>query len=738
MLGRNNAVLALMIGLGVALLPAVGLASELTIRVKPDPTMYNYFVYSSCPLTGVDSSTVAAVMMNYTAFQDPLPQGSVVTSIDVQAATMPLPTSLSGYLLATLNSSRYYLTSPDQVIGQVPMPNYPTRNGGFFDCYEHFVTIPFQGPTAPGGNRAYHYGGSNFIRLDPVTTPYAIDGGCCDWPFEYVDVTLHYTGPSFAFDLTPLANADAKQARLLAHNDYHQEINPATGQPFGFFSTLQLPTNGQVGTLPNVSQSQRGPQMRVDGVVHTPPSTNRIWFKLIDPMDDAATANYVPDADRHTNDNRDNASALLWTADGSHHVGVNTPLQLSWDAADAVHLILEGSQHAAGDNYEVIASFSPPVNGTFPCEAVAPSGCDHSPVITVWKRVFVESHTMFRTGAFLAAAVDPTLPDADQILVRGDATAPPFSPGQTLRLLGGGSAQHAEDVQIVPNRVDPTTGAPLPAVEPQQNNTWLLHLTRPVRNGYFGVAPNAGNSISPIAADAVGVPGAYFVPETSAATTLYSSMYIDVEPAPPTFPDFPYVAVLPDPAVPSTNPLLPSSSEPVLAARFITSRDPDVFHVIGADGFTTTGTVSGSTASCTTNFGDTSPGSTGNYSYVYVGNIEAGTTGAIGSCAAAIPSVLGRITLSMIEATVAHELTHQFSVNHDPSYPAGKDKGHCSFDAVQPPGQPGDLCLMNQSYPSAVVNVDQIDQLRLVFHWTSNGYDSEYTQVRAHLEPVTH
>jgi hypothetical protein len=464
--------------------------------------------------------------------------------------------------------------------------------------------------------------------------------------------------------------------------------------------------------------------MKIDGVVARPPSTKEMWFKLVDPPDSAP---YVPAADAKDDDNRDTAAPVLKLADDSKSVGLGTPLQTTWDGGNGVHLILEGSEHVAGDNYKIIASFDAPNASTnaFPCEGSggAPSTCGESPIITVWKRVYVEQHSMFQRGAFLAA--DAAAGDR-AIAVRETAQnqAPPFQPGDVLRLLHAGAPPRHEDVAI---EVTPTDakGNPVQAIEPAGSGKWRIRIASPLANSY--IKGSFGYD-----ADAVGVANAMYVADPSALSQFYADMFVEMKPLPNQVqPEFPFMDDFNLRAGASF------AKAAFLADRFKESTDRNVFQLIGASHYILdAGNTPQGAPSCSTNFGNTVPGNK-NFSFVYVGTMSDVIAGPLAQChGLRFPSLEGRSLAGLNQATVAHEITHQWHVNHDSHNDTG---GHCNEHGVVPPATSGDLCLMYKTFPAGVStsNASQIDLPRLSLHWLAHGTDSEYTQVRVHEEPVT-
>lgn len=156
-------------------------------------------------------------------------------------------------------------------------------------------------------------------------------------------------------------------------------------------------------------------RIRVNATVRNtagaPAPGKTIHFRLIDPED---AADYVRRAgDARTGDNAGGPGALN---------GGTTATTVS-DSAGQLSVILEVTDHAAGDNYQIEAT----ADSGFDC---AKSPCGKSPVYIAWKRVYVEVNKMFRHGAYITRPVAA----GDTLIAVSDVRAFPAPPFR-LRLI---------------------------------------------------------------------------------------------------------------------------------------------------------------------------------------------------------------------------------------------------------------------------------------------------------------
>jgi hypothetical protein len=528
-------------------------------------------------------------------------------------------------------------------------------------------------------------------------------------------------GPRFVFDLDPgLAALDANQAKLLTHKYRSDDMYPSIYQR----TTLVVDPNPPP-LPPGTPPPPPLPQMDITGsVAHTLPSSpNDVYFKLIDPKDVAPYAL----ADAHPGDNVvDSAGPLLMLPDGTHRTQVGQVLHATWDATTKkTAVVLEGTDRYAGNNYQVEASFDP----AFPCENTHDPNypCAASAIVTAWKRVYLETDHMFRSGTFLAANTDPA---SDDVLVDDGSV---FHAGQSVRFIHGSPFQHgiapsgslfgdtsySEDAIIL----TPLPTDPLPAVY-LLNHQWHVRLTHPL-NHLFRQSHVAGvfmwaDAVGPMSGPDAG----FFDSNPSLLRDYFATMFVELADAPQTVPEFPFIDF--------TAVTLVDVALRTMALRWFQNADrgttptdvhsyPNHFHVIGASRVPFD-------SHCSTRFGDTIVSGGGNVSWIWVRRIEDSNLAITEApCVGFLLSTRGRVLSLVNGLTMAHELTHQWSVNvaTDPT-------GHCHEQSYL---MNGDVCLMNAAY-LASAQANQIDAGRVSLHYLNHGADSEYLTIRNQTEPI--
>ena len=237
----------------------------------------------------------------------------------------------------------------------------------------------------------------------------------------------------------------------------------------------------------------------------------RLWFRAIDPPD---TAPYVVQAnDARNNDNKDTFSGgkgILMTptcsdvSSQSTCAALNGNVLATTSAPDGiVEVVLETTDRYAGDNYQILASFAAPgLDGKFPCEATTPSTCAKSAPITAWKRIYIEKHGMYRSGAFVAADV----PAGSTEVPVTDRTV--FAEGQSVQFIHGNPFPSTSTTPSSPIMSESATIATATQADPRPGvyalpgrRRWAIRLTRPLNNAYT----KALNDTMPYTADGIGV-----------------------------------------------------------------------------------------------------------------------------------------------------------------------------------------------------------------------------------------
>ncbi|MHB9001233.1 MAG: hypothetical protein ACYC7A_13025 [Thermoanaerobaculia bacterium] len=171
------------------------------------------------------------------------------------------------------------------------------------------------------------------------------------------------------------------------------------------------------------------PRMRLSGKVvdpatgTAPTEPTPVYFRLRDPKD---SAKYVSQAGQAIDgDNFDQDASLSSNGAGAvppsdSCLGSCPPLRVDVTPPDgSFELILTGAAHAAGDNYRIEASLSPDMTCS---ESVS---CARTPIITTWKRIYVEVNRMFRRGTYLRTTAEAG--DSELEVVDADTLPqPPF------------------------------------------------------------------------------------------------------------------------------------------------------------------------------------------------------------------------------------------------------------------------------------------------------------------------
>lgn len=254
------------------------------------------------------------------------------------------------------------------------------------------------------------------------------------WSWATVD-NIRYTPPdpepSILFDALLPAHT-----RVLTH-DYGE---------YGYPSPLQT-EDGAIRVQASV---------RVNG---QPAPGRTIHFRVVDPPD---ASPYVRNADdARYGDNFDGP--------GSIGAGGQTTATAVSDASGRVSVTLRITSFAAGDNYQIEAS----ANESFPCGA----SCAKSAVYTAWKRVYVEYNKMFRKGAFLTKDVPAGAKEIPVDDVSG-LPNPPFE----VRLL------HAAKVDAPSG--DFATEERVTVVQVKKDGGFLSALGLGTKSGKLVLAPN--------------------------------------------------------------------------------------------------------------------------------------------------------------------------------------------------------------------------------------------------------
>ncbi|MBV9495085.1 MAG: hypothetical protein JOZ54_12625 [Acidobacteria bacterium] len=524
----------------------------------------------------------------------------------------------------------------------------------------------------------------------------------------------------------------AEPAKMIAHLTATWDVDSYTSRE----------QRRSTDSFPGVALGNR-PQFFVRGDTRTLTLGTRVWFRVIDPPDTAPYAASVA----ATSDNLDSAGGMLYTADG-RSAQLGTAIDVVADATGDLTMVLEGSDHEAGDNYQVLSSLDPPgPNGKLPCEAT--NTCSSTPVITIWKRLYYEQAKMVKAGAFLAQDVaggttSCTPTDPCEIHVRSIAISGMnvIAPGASLTLMGAGRAglnsvdgPHFETVTI--DQDSASLGNAVTMISPMD---FAVRLTSRPSHSYVG-GPGLRAMYDAVAVNSSGGSPDTWSLDPSGVAQVLTDAFIEYSPT-PTSGILPYVGILTSrDYVFLRRWFLNAERYPAPYAPFENHRE-----LIAAD---RDQVVIGTTQQCETDLGlRVNPG---RYSYIFSGSITRGAAGPLNTfypssvtigeepevlppqCAGlALTGVFNRNPDQIAIGVAAHEAVHQFSVNAVPADARHDGRGHC----IYPHDFTGQhTCLMDHRYPASASNA-QISGLILNMHFDGNGADSEYATMRRELDPL--
>jgi len=420
------------------------------------------------------------------------------------------------------------------------------------------------------------------------------------------------------------------------------------------------------------------------------PAGTDIYLKVIDPPD-ASTYG----APHQSDDNVDVSAGTLF--------GAKTRV-VTLPQAGTVDLILKTTLYASGDNYVVQASADPHLvtDPNFVCDPNA--GCRSTPVITAWKRMYVEMDDMYRNSqpiTFRILVGDSVVYVNDRGFRRGDA----------VRLLHAPSATRSE-----PYDVDGFYTEDRTIVDVARNNNsniagaYAITLDAPLARAYFTEGPflstPMGDAIADLSRNA----------QRSADPLFHFSQQYYV----PAFADA-FVEVIragsSGVGVPFHDAMTPQNMAAVgnkwLAARLGTL-PPSNFGLATAAA-TRAGLAPGQLSLGTT---------VGSFSYIWRQNIDDATSGP----RSRYPLTSGLNADIVSGETLVHEMAHQWQVN------PGYGDGHCNQTAYTNPSAFATMyCEMNSAQ-----NSGQYGDGIIRFHYTGNSpqtADSEYMDIRKTPEP---
>jgi hypothetical protein len=517
-----------------------------------------------------------------------------------------------------------------------------------------------------------------------------------DFSLSFSLLTASVSPPQFFFDLSEGAATTAPdEAKMLTHK--YRPNDPGDKYLSHYQRATPVPPTGT------------RPQFDITGAVTNAPagSDRKIYFKLLDPPD---TADYaVAAGDAKVGDNADTANPpALLTVDGATRKGPGEVLETTWDDGRGVRIILEGTDHVAGDNYQIEASFAP----DFHCES--DNSCAKSAVITAWKRVYLEQHSMFRKGSFLADTADKSTSD---VFVTDLSM---FHSGDRVLFVHAPS-DPSDGYDVEPHTID---------VIPKNSQTGVkahLHLTdSPLTRSY------ARNSKDTFLGDAVGVANTgspasdSYVPSLGPPTgtngkrpvdDLFAAAFVDVQPAPVTLSYIPLVDKIESVLAAGNTAVTPAFRFAQL--WFESASMSNHRMLIGAS--------SSADTKGTRDLGVTvTPGLFASYSFRRT--IDEQTADPDG--------VLGRLPPEVVAyENAAHELLHQWRVNLNPTPAGGETTGHCAYNAYDNPRR---FCHMHKNWGDDRAHNGERGDGIIKLHYVKQGssIDSEYVTIRRAGEPM--
>jgi len=519
--------------------------------------------------------------------------------------------------------------------------------------------------------------------------------------------------PEFRFDLDP--------AQVIA------TPNPWNTPPSARVLTHKY---GSADTYPSSYQIDRGdvhvrPRFRFPGTAKADGSgaALNVWFRVVDPPD---TAPYVVQAnDAHDNDNKDTFSGgkgMLMKPDCSDFSAQSTCAVLNGgvlattsapDGRDEV--VLETTDRFAGDNYQILASFSAPGDdGKFPCEAQNPNTCAKSAPITAWKRIYLEKHRMFQHGSDLGEG--STTGDTFNVV-----DISPFREGQQVRFVHAPPAPrqlpsnqsqfYFDDGVIAKDGVVPfPDGA---------GGTIKLQAPLPAAHSYFA-RPQQSDAARPRIdqGDFVGIVTGddrrdFLAANDDYVRPLFDAAFVDYASASGRVTDLPFVRQLQDFGQ-------ERDEVGVFSTRWFEGMGlMNYQHLMGIS----------NTSDCASRFQPVRASTRASFGY--------------GSTYACIPQILGRTgtasSVRLLGAITGHELSHQWHVDPKGLYSRSRAADNNEHDNLFRFDGSKLFCLMHYRYDDDQQNVlPEFQDGVAMFHYQkdASGLDSEYRWVRERCEPI--
>lgn len=668
----------------VAALPILavpGLQST-TIRVQPQNPS------GGCSLISADggaTSSYATTADGTFAFLDPLPPDAALSHLVVTASLLSAcPTS--NRVQVTLNAGSPDIR-PDLLLLQ---PKLKTTSVASCTNPTAFQRVG----TATQSISGYLRGGQNSLQFAEVAD------GTCSVLLEYVELTFYYWTdlPTITFDVT---NSLPERERMVLTHKYRTDDDyPSSFQ-------RSVPFQNRDGSV-----MITGTATNPDG---TPYANQPIYVRFYDPID---PSQYIPASAHHAWDNQQSGS---FRDQENFSLPLYNALALPWyvdttDASGRFQTILTMTRQFAGDNAAVEASAVPlalPL-GLGSGECPDWTGCSRSGTFTMWKRMYLEVDQMFRSGAFLAqdALAGSTQIEVDNPKPWAHATATNPIPITLIHTNFTRSRPGAPENLLVIR----TQGRRLTLDAPLAFDYYMAHSLQEPRE---------------FAGDAVGRTDlGTFIANTSLATALLRTAYVDYVILPNAMPLVPFVTSCE--SGPMKTDHKPYCTE--IASRWIDNQASghtlnNHQHLVGAY-YGGEGEI-----------GHAAVGQFGNYptvAFVWNGQIEKVTDSQSGT------SYSGLSAFNMISETAAHEVVHLYDVNPpavlSSSASVPRTGGHCTLPAWdggncvmsgnKQPAEYADLKVSLHAV-SGIVNCDGICP-----GMANDWGNSEYRRIRYQKEPL--
>ncbi len=355
------------------------------------------------------------------------------------------------------------------------------------------------------------------------------------------------------------------------------------------------------------------------------PAGTNIYLKIIDPPDAALYG--TP----HQND--DNLDPAAGTFPGGKTTTVTLP------QSGTVDVVLTATSFASGDNYQVQASADPNLisDPNFVCDPN--NGCQTTPVITAWKRIYIEMDEMYRNSLLLT---ERTLSGATVAYATGNS----FRKGDKVTLVHAPSFSRLEEQDVdgfysEDRTIVDVARKPDPAHNGGYAVTLDAQLAYPYYTDFKVGATQLGDAIADLTRNAQRSSDPLYQFDEQYVAAAFAEAFVEVTKASTSDVRIPLYENLPDLGI------------TYVGGKWFRARDvtiPDNFGLA----------IAAATSAPLPNPGEFSLGTTGGpYSYVWRQNIDNATSGPRSK----FPLTSGLNATTVSGEVLVHELAHQWNVN---------------------------------------------------------------------------